>query len=59
VEVVVDETPIGVFLEIEGGAAEIHAAAAALGHTRSDYILDSYPALFAATGRSGDMVFEP
>ena len=31
VEVVVDETPIGCYLEIEGEVAAIHAAAAALG----------------------------
>jgi adenylate cyclase class 2 len=57
VEIVVDETPIGSFLEIEGELARIHAAAAALGYTPADYIADSYAALFFASGRSGDMVF--
>jgi adenylate cyclase class 2 len=56
-EIVVDETPVGVFLEIEGPAETIHAAAAALGRSRADYIEDSYPALHRATGRAGDMVF--
>jgi adenylate cyclase class 2 len=56
-EIVVDETPVGVFLEIEGPAETIHAAAGALGRSRADYLGDSYAALFLATGRTGDMVF--
>ncbi len=58
VELVVDETPIGTFFEIEGPPEAIHAAAAALGYARSDYVLDSYPELFFAGGGSGDMLFE-
>ena len=57
VEIVVDETPIGTFLEIEGPVATIHAAAEALGRAPADYIAESYPALFAAAGGVGDMVF--
>jgi len=57
VEIVVDETPIGTFLEIEGPAATIHEAARALGRSRADYIADSYAALFLASGGVGDMVF--
>jgi len=57
VEIVVDETPIGTFLEIEGPVATIHAAARALGRRPGDYVAESYVGLFAATGRSGDMVF--
>jgi adenylate cyclase class 2 len=57
VEIVVDETPIGTFLEIEGPPVEIHAAAAALGMGPRDYIADSYAALFFASGGKGDMVF--
>ena len=57
VEIVVDETPIGTFLEIEGSLPRIHATAAALGRERSDYITDSYASLFFASGRTGDMVF--
>jgi adenylate cyclase class 2 len=57
-EVVVDETPIGTFLEIEGSPEQIHAVAAALGYSRSDYVLESYPALFFASGGTGDMLFE-
>jgi adenylate cyclase, class 2 len=57
VEVVVDETPMGAFLEIEGPIKTIHAAAGALGSSRADYIKDSYVALFIAQGGVGDMVF--
>lgn len=57
VEIVVDETPIGTFLEIEGDVATIHAAAAALGFTPADYVAESYGGLFAAGGGTGDMVF--
>lgn len=57
VEIVVDETPIGTFLEIEGSLPEIHAAAAALGRGPADYITDSYAGLFLASGGKGDMVF--
>ena len=38
----VDETPIGTFLEIEGPVATIHAAAAALGRGPRDYVDRSY-----------------
>lgn len=57
VEIVVDETPIGTFLEIEGPLEGIHAAAAALGYGRDDYVTDSYAGLFFASGGTGDMVF--
>jgi len=58
----VDETPVGVFVELEGGEAAIHATAQALGRTPSDYITDSYRFLFLqhrdANGLAGvDMVF--
>jgi len=57
VGVMLDETPIGNFLEIEGDPAEIDRAAALLGFSRGDYIRDSYYRLFLLTGRAGDMVF--
>ena len=46
VVIAVDETPVGTFVEIEGGADHIHQTAAALGKTSSDYITDSYRTLF-------------
>jgi adenylate cyclase class 2 len=57
VEIVIDETPIGTFIEIEGPIATIREAARALGRGPDDYIAESYPALFAAAGGTGDMVF--
>jgi len=57
VEIVVDETPVGTYLEIEGPVEGIHAAAAALGYERADYVTDSYATLFFAAGGRGDMLF--
>ena len=58
----VDETPVGTFVELEGGEAAIHATARALGKTVDDYITDSYRFLYLqhrdANGLAGhDMVF--
>ena len=63
VVVAVDETPIGAFVELEGTEAGITAAAAGLGRTTADYILDSYCGLFmkqreALGFRGTDMVFD-
>src|SRR6188768_3462905 len=62
VVIAVDETPVGVFVEIEGGEDAIHQTALALGKTPADYITDSYRFLFLqhrdANGLAGhDMVF--
>ena len=61
--VAIDETPVGVFVEIEGGERGIEAMAASLGRTRGDYILDSYRSLFlkhrdACGLTTSDMVFD-
>ena len=62
VTVAIDETPVGVFVEIEGGEQGIAAMAEALGRGPDDYIRDSYRCLFLqhrdARGLTGaDMVF--
>jgi adenylate cyclase class 2 len=46
VVIAVDETPVGIFIEVEGGEDAIHATARALGRTPADYITDSYRFLF-------------
>jgi adenylate cyclase class 2 len=63
VVIAIDETPIGTFVELEGTEAAITAAAAAMGRTTADYILDSYCGLFlryreALGFRGPDMVFD-
>jgi len=60
--VTLDETPIGNFLELEGGGEWIDATASRLGFARSEYILESYGRLYlehcAQAGvKPGDMVF--
>jgi adenylate cyclase, class 2 len=62
VVIAIDETPVGTFVEIEGGESYIHATAALLGKTAADYITDSYRTLFlqhcAERGlTSSDMLF--
>ncbi len=61
--IALDETPIGTFVEIEGGEDGITDMARALGHTPDDYIVESYRTLFCnyrdehqLTG--SDMVFD-
>jgi adenylate cyclase, class 2 len=43
-----DETPIGLFLELEGSERSIDCAAKLLGYARSDYVIQTYGALFIA-----------
>ena len=62
--ITLDETPIGVFMELEGPARWIDATAKSLGYSRADYILLSYGRLFAewcaAHGiESNAMTFSP
>ena len=44
--IAIDETPVGIFVEIEGGERSIAATAQTLGRGPSDYVLDSYRRLF-------------
>lgn len=60
--VVIDETPFGVFVEIEATPDEIAAVARRLGRSPADYRLESYPTLWRrwceSQGRPfGDMLF--
>jgi len=62
--VAIDETPVGIFVEIEGSEQGIADMTLALGRTSDDYIVDSYRSLFLQhreqNGLSGsDMVFDP
>jgi len=62
--VAIDETPVGVYVEIEGSEQGITAMAERLGRGADDYVLDSYRGLFLklreARGIAGpDMLFSP
>ncbi len=46
-----DETPVGIFLELEGKPAEINRTARALGFASKDYIRATYWSLYAADCR--------
>src|SRR3954463_10041861 len=46
VTIAIDETPVGTFVEIEGGEDGILAITRALGRTTSDFVLYSYRGLF-------------
>jgi adenylate cyclase, class 2 len=45
-KVELDETPVGLFLELEGTAAAIDHAASLLGYSRRDFINETYGALY-------------
>jgi adenylate cyclase class 2 len=57
-----DETPLGIFVELEGPAAAIDRAAQELGYSRRDYVLKNYLVLYMEECRRQgkepmDMVF--
>jgi adenylate cyclase class 2 len=59
----VDETPIGVFVELEGAAAAIDRAANELGYSARDYVLKNYLVLYLEECKRrgeqpSDMLFE-
>ncbi len=61
--VAVDETPVGTFVELEGGARGIAEMATALGRGPDDYLFDSYRGLYSEYCRQhglplSDMLFE-
>jgi adenylate cyclase class 2 len=56
--VCLDETPLGPFVEIEGASSAIFRVAKSLGLEASDFLSDSYPALWFGAGRSDAMVFK-
>ena len=61
--IAIDETPVGTFVEIEGGEDAILKMTEALGRSASDFILDSYRGLFLQHRdrlglRSSDMIFQ-
>jgi adenylate cyclase, class 2 len=62
--VAIDETPVGIFVEIEGTEQGIADMTVAIGRTADDYIVDSYRSIFLQHreqyGLNGsDMVFNP
>jgi adenylate cyclase, class 2 len=63
VTIAIDETPVGVFVEVEGSEQGITDAARALGRGPGDYVVDSYHRLFLEYCRAQglpatDMVFD-
>ena len=57
VKLMMDHTPLGDFLEIEGEAEEIDNIAAQLGFTKANYITDNYLTLFRKEHKTGFMQF--
>lgn len=63
VVIAIDETPIGVFVEIEGSEDHIHRAAKALAKAPADYVTASYRSLYLEHCRvhgltPADMLFQ-
>lgn len=63
-KVELDETPVGIYLELEGPVAAIDRASRLLGYARKDYLTETYGSLYVVAchrqGRKpGDMLFPP
>jgi adenylate cyclase class 2 len=61
--IAIDETPVGIYVELEGGENGIAAVAAVLGRAEADYLRDSYRSLFVRHCQEhgcapGDMLFD-
>jgi adenylate cyclase class 2 len=59
-----DETPVGIYLELEGPISAIDRAARLLGYARHDFIKETYGSLYLTECRRrgrkpGDMLFPP
>jgi hypothetical protein len=64
VKVEFDETPVGLFLELEGNADAIDRAAVRLGYSSADYLTSTYGAIYLADCRRrgrkpSNMLFPP
>ncbi len=59
VKIMVDQTPIGSYIEIEGKESEIDNTANQLGYNKSHYITQSYHSLFLKSKNKGFMQFDP
>jgi adenylate cyclase class 2 len=57
-EILLDETPVGTYVEIEGDPDGIRTVTADLDLDPGDFMTDSYVDLFFAQGGQGDMLFE-
>ena len=58
VKIMLDHTPIGDYIEIEGNVEEIDTTAAQLGFSKSDYITDNYMTLSRKQHKTGFMQFD-
>ena len=58
VKIMMDHTPIGDYIEIEGDAEGIDKTAAQLGYSKSDYITDNYMTLYKRKHKTGFMQFD-
>jgi adenylate cyclase class 2 len=59
-----DETPVGIYLELEGPVAVIERGARLLGYRRPDYLKETYGSLYLAECqhrgiKPGNMLFPP